>query len=240
MLGSGKTMGPCSKAWVALFVGGLLAPWVASAAGTGQLPDSGIANKQCYRQGSDELVWCKSAAALALNPVQDGMVGLDVTRPAPKNGKLGFSYTKIAADGSKLPAGATEWACVKDNITGLMWEVKTADGGLRDFNHTYTNYRDKSSGDASAFVVAVNAARLCGKRGWRLPTVDELQGLVDYGVDHNSGKPAIDGVYFRNTVAGAYWTSSPLVGYSDYAWYVDFGSGDVSYVNDGSHVRLVR
>jgi hypothetical protein len=47
-------------------------------------------------------------------------------------------YTKIANDGSELPDSATlgtnptDWACTKDNKTGLIWEVKTDDGGLRD------------------------------------------------------------------------------------------------------------
>ncbi len=48
------------------------------------------------------------------------------------------SYTKIANDGSELSADAIlgtnpkNWACTKDNKTGLTWEVKTDDDGLRD------------------------------------------------------------------------------------------------------------
>ncbi|WP_230656464.1 Lcl domain-containing protein [Psychrobacter sp. I-STPA10] len=30
--------------------------------------------------------------------------------------------------------------CIKDNVTGLVWERKTSDGGLRDKNHRYTWY----------------------------------------------------------------------------------------------------
>jgi hypothetical protein len=50
----------------------------------------------------------------------------------------GTGYTKIANDGSELPDSAvlgtkpTDWACTKDNKTGLIWEVKTNDRGLRD------------------------------------------------------------------------------------------------------------
>ena len=47
-------------------------------------------------------------------------------------------YTKIANDGSALPETAVlgsnpkDWACTKDNKTGLTWEIKTTDKGLRD------------------------------------------------------------------------------------------------------------
>ncbi len=56
------------------------------------------------------------------------------------------SYTKIANNGTDLPdsavlgSGATDWACTRDDTSGLIWEVKTGDGGLRDANKTYTNY----------------------------------------------------------------------------------------------------
>ncbi|WP_157725624.1 Lcl C-terminal domain-containing protein [Vitreoscilla filiformis] len=238
-------------------------------AATGKLPDTGITASQCYAVASDALVSCTSAAAKALNPAQDGMTGRDVTSSSNADGKLGFSYTKIAADGSTLPASATTWDCVKDNITGLMWEVKTADGGLRDVNKTYTHYTSTTEAqfwngsayvpptqaqiDAATntvgYVAAVNAAGLCGKTDWRLPTVDELQGLVDYGVDYTTDKPMIDETYFPNTAVsgdtwgwGGYWASSPVVGSPDSAWYVNFGYGDV-YGNDRGntgHVRLVR
>ena len=160
---------------------------VAAPAVTGVLPDTGITASQCYAAGSDALVSCTSAAAIALNDKQDGMVGRDVSNADSSDGKLGFSYTKIDANGSALPVSATSWSCVKDNITGLMWEVKTADGGLRDMNKTYTHYDDATQAqkyDGSAwvnptqaeidaatntrgFVTAVNAASMCGHADWR-------------------------------------------------------------------------
>ena len=168
------------------------------------LNDAGVTASQCYQAGSDVLVSCTSAAAIALNPAQDGMRGRDAT-PATNSaadGKLGFSYTKISASGQTLAASATSWACVKDNLTGLVWEVKTIDGGLRDSAKTYTNYDSTASAqlfDGTAYVNptqaqidagtnsfgfknAVNTATLCGAADWRLPTAKELESLVDYGV----------------------------------------------------------
>ena len=115
-------------------------------------------------------------------------------------------YTKISNSGTVLPdtatlgSGANDWACTKDNKTGLTWEVKTDDGGLRDKDWKYSWYKPSgdNGGDAGytdttyrapncstqnncntdAFTNAVNAKGLCGKKDWRMPTKDELMKLV--------------------------------------------------------------
>ena len=226
----------------------------------GQLNDTGVTASQCYQAGSDVLLSCTSAAAIALNPAQDGMVGRDAS-PASNgaaDGKLGFTYTKISASGQPLAASATSWACVKDNLTGLVWEVKTNDGGLRDSAKTYTNVDSTATDqlgtgtnptqaqiDAASnsvgFKNAVNAATLCGASDWRLPTAKELESLVDYGMAYPG--PTIDAAWFPNTVSAWSWSSSPdIVVFPHYAWYVNFYFGAV--VSDLREsplsVRLVR
>jgi hypothetical protein len=70
------------------------------------------------------------------HPRQDCRYGRDAAAAAgvltkTGGGAKGFDYTKIANNGTTLGAGAalgnapTDWACTKDNITGLTWEVKT-------------------------------------------------------------------------------------------------------------------
>jgi hypothetical protein len=54
---------------------------------------------------------------------QDGDFGRDADKPAKKDGRAGFSFVKIGADGSELPADATDWSCVRDKVTGLTWEM---------------------------------------------------------------------------------------------------------------------
>ena len=184
-----------------------------------------------------------------------------------------FSYSKISNSGATLPAtaklgtGTTDWACTKDTQTGLTWEVKTTDDGLRDYKNSYSWYEpdaSKNGGDAGyqngndhpdckgsqcdtyAFTKAVNAKGLCGKKDWRMPTVDELEGLLTKTdtVNQPFNKSLyIDATYFPNTNYG-YWSSSPSVNYSSKAWYVFFyavqGYSDAYVKSNSSYVRLVR
>jgi len=211
----------------------------------GALNDTGITANQCYQAGSNALVHCASPVALALSNAQDGMLGRDTnaTTNLKIDGKLGLSFTSVAG------------GCVQDNVTGLMWEVKTADGGSRDSAKTYTNFdstlsAQKWNGAAAVpptqaeidaptnsigFKSIVNTQGLCGYHDWRLPSADELQSIVDYGVAFPG--PAIDANWFPNTQALAYWTDSSSVG------YIIFNNGFVGIGasrNGSFNVRLVR
>ncbi|MEQ1837635.1 MAG: DUF1566 domain-containing protein, partial [Candidatus Nitrotoga sp.] len=93
------------------------------------------------------------------------------------------------------------------------------------------------------FKNSVNAQGLCGFSDWRLPTADELQSIVDYGVAYPG--PTIDASWFPNTQGNLYWSASPFVGVvgdDDDAWDVYFFNGNVSVnsLNFSYPVRLVR
>ena len=88
---------------------------------------------------------------------------------------------------------------VTDNVTGLMWEQKTASGNrAKDTTHTWLaalNYcEDLVLGDFS---------------DWRLPNTKELERMVDI----STSNPAVDTTSFPNTNTGYYWTSSTCVGF---------------------------
>ena len=174
-------------------------------------------------------------------------------------------YTRLGAGGEALAAGAPEtaWTCTRDERTGLTWEVKTADGGLRDRRWTYTpydgnpatnggyaGYRDTTSGkcvrelmrgrscNTEAYVEAVNAAGLCGRRDWRLPTYTELAGVAP---QTTSAAPGAGPHALPNTEEGWYWTAVARVGVTAFSRVVLLPPRGQPLFYDGSYlVMLVR
>ena len=143
------------------------------------------------------------------------------------------SYTKLDAGGNALPDSATSWVMVRDNVTGLVWEVKTDDSSIHDKNHT-----DTWQGVLDTFIVSLNASGFGGYTNWRLPTLKELGCIVNYG----TYGPAIDTDYFPNTMKSGYWSFTPYAYAATSAWIVDFdyGYGGFSYKSGSYHVRAVR
>ncbi|MEI7840163.1 MAG: DUF1566 domain-containing protein [Methylococcaceae bacterium] len=99
------------------------------------------------------------------------------------------SYTKIANNGStlsddaKLGTTPTDWACTKDNKTGLIWEVKTDDGGVHDASVGYNSKFGISLAfeyGANQAVTDANNSNFCGADNWRLPELSELSSLAEY------------------------------------------------------------
>lgn len=192
-------------------------------------------------------------------PGQDASQGRDATHDNDTDGRAGFSFTKLDFNGDPLPASATTWSCIRDEVTGLVWEVKTDDGGLRAWSWRYSwfNADTETNGgspgtpdgtdncyghircDTAKFVVDVNAVGLCGAADWRLPTRDELVSIVDY----SGVSPRIDLAYFPATAGDSHWTSSPATDEPS-AWNVGFGNhydGTVLKADPfGGHIRLVR
>ena len=73
---------------------------------------------------------------------------------------------------------------------------------------------------------------------WRLPTKDELTGLVD----KTQKKPMIDKAAFPGTPAAIFWSTRPEATDNLGAWLVDFKNGRVfGNTRKASYmVRLVR
>ena len=150
-------------------------------------------------------------SALTFNPFtnEDCELGrdADTTLNDDSDGNAAFVFIKLDISGNVLEASATDWSCVLDHTTGLIWEVKTTDGTWRDVSKGFTWYNpnhgqdyDKdgntitfdgteSSQDTQDFITYLNSdssvnngSGLCGRSNWRLPTVHEIQGLADYDV----------------------------------------------------------
>lgn len=245
------------------------APSISFAAG---MPDTG--QTTCYAGSVADSVPANDAASVARDagtfPRQDCRYGRD---PAVVSGNLiktgggaqGFDYSKIANDGTVAPLsaslgiGATDWACTRDNVTGLTWEVKTATNtDLRYAQHTYawmnpdpgTNGGNAGSAgintcngtlplnqcNTQAYVDAVNAANLCGHSDWRMPSVRELVTL-----QYTSGAPeGIDTGFFPNTIGAQFWSATTYAFDPTFAWEVSGDTSSASAKVSGVYVRLVR
>lgn len=149
------------------------------------------------------------------------------------------SYTKLDANGNALPDSAASWTMVRDNVTGLIWEIKTNESwpAIHSKDMTY-NWNDAQS----VFIASLNQAQFGGFSDWRLPNVKELSSIVNRG----KSDPLIDVNYFPNTKSGAYWTETERAGEyggTSAAWIVHFNYGFVD-PNGGKDflysVRAVR
>ena len=191
-------------------------------------------------------------------PNQDAENGRDVTHFDNSDGHAGFSYTMLDNQGNALLDSVGDWTCVQDNVTGLVWEVKTDDGGLRDKDWGYSWYNstgrndgdhagtsnggqcfDSSNCDTEKYVAEVNALGLCGASDWRMPHIKELEQLIAF----DRVKPSIDGDYFPNTQSDYYWAGTADSAVTTYAWTAYFRYGYLYFGNkleNSYHVRLVR
>ena len=199
-------------------------------------------------------------------PGQDATYGRDFeavsgTLAKKGDGLGGFDFSKIADNGDVLPNNATEWSCIRDNVTGLLWEAKKEDGKLHDKSWKFTWFEQNIKNNASfegvaqtpgvlctnqsvcntfAFVQSVNQEGWCGQNNWRLPSVDELTNITNL----NLVIPAIDESYFKYTQSllnDLYWSSTPVVKNNQFAWAVDFFAGQNKWKDKSSrqYVRLV-
>ncbi len=112
---------------------------------------------------------------------------------------------------------------VKDSATNLFWQDDNASKSVR------LNFEDAKK--------HCEGLSLAGHNDWRLPSLLELQSIVDF----KEFKPAINKP-FQNVTPRLYWSSTIYAGDVGRAWYVYFYDGRIHYfihAND-SYVRCVR
>jgi hypothetical protein len=144
---------------------------------------------------------------------------------------------------------------VHDALTGLTWEEKS-DGAAHNVNERYnwsvgtwaTGWRE--DGSAWDAITQTNTEALANSRGWRMPTLVELQSLlypypcVGAGGGPNCTcprHPCISGAFGASS-AVLHWSSTRWAGQGNYVWAVEFYGGAV-YPTDvltQAAVRAVR
>ncbi|MBP6894217.1 MAG: DUF1566 domain-containing protein [Gammaproteobacteria bacterium] len=181
----------------------------------GGLNDTGIA--QCYT-AAGAAVACPASGLAG----QDAEYGRDsrALTGGGSDGPAGFSYAKVSASGQAMASGASGWACVRDAVTGLMWQVQQ---GVSQPAAT-------AFADVQAQIDAANTARLCGASDWRLPEVGELDSLVNAG--RSTGVAATtewfsDLAGLGNQARSVFWSNTTYPDDAQTAWVVDFSLGIV-------------
>ena len=223
------------------------------------LNDTGVVS---CSDGSNVDLSCDSAAdGTDVLPGQDAQVGLDSDTPNDADGAAGFVFTKLDAVGQPLSDqsvayAATPWQCVRDEVTGLLWEVKTSDGSAFDgavlLSHWDTNPMTNGgltgvpdpqdcqlldSCTSQGLINLANAQTLCGRNDWRLPSRSELLSIVHYGA---SAVPYIDSGFFPNTqTAAPYWSASKPSAASARSVSFATGRSAVDRLSENHAVRMV-
>ncbi|MEN8219906.1 MAG: DUF1566 domain-containing protein [Pseudomonadota bacterium] len=154
-------------------------------------------------------------------------------------------FTKLSLEGQVLPEEATQWAAVVDNQTGLIWEIKTNDGGLQDSKHTYNwckpngkivgpKNEEQCQGcrcNTLAYVQAINKISLAGYSDWRIPTLDEFKSLV-------KDQSGIDKRYFPNIYPAWYYTTTPHPKKNNILYYFSFDNNRLAGGIGRQHMLL--
>lgn len=224
----------------------------------GLLHDTGITT--CFNDSQE--IDCNDSEF----PNQDADIGrdaisdlLDKTGYGPRS----YDFTKFDDNGDEIddPSSAL-FSCVRDNFTGLIWEVKEVASipeyqNLRGADNRYsfddsqeallTCPSDSSCGQED-FISSVNDLGFCGGRNWRLPTYLELLNVLDYNdIDKDNLLPNDFFIETPDVAVGSnkfYWVSDGNAGgeATDYNWVLDLATGDDSTLapNNLAYVILVR
>ena len=166
-----------------------------------------------------------------------------------------FTMSLMKADEKAAKKGAScRWlnntdGTATDLNSGLQWELKTDDGSVHDMDNTYTwsagggGFTLPDGPAFTGFLGALNGGVsadgstttgcFAGKCDWRLPTIDELRGILDGQYPNCTMNPCttIPGytVVLSSGLGALYWSSSTstYANDPDHAWVVFFGDGGV-------------
>ncbi len=231
--------------------GGVNAYIAANSYSTGNTGINDTGQTQCFDGTNMVACTATNTGDAAAYPRQDGRFGRDAqaaagTLPKTGGGAAGFDFSCVLWDGTVVnapdctntltantndtavtAAPTTDWACTRDNVTGLVWSLQ-----IRG-THTWAAVTDPTYPNAGH-----NTNNRCGYADWRVPTRAELLSIVHFGVS----TPSIDTGYFPGTRSFLFWTNGVYAPDTSYAWAVEFQRGSTRVLKRAvsAWVRLVR
>ncbi|WP_406828651.1 DUF1566 domain-containing protein [Microbulbifer sp. ARAS458-1] len=142
----------------------------------------------------------------------------------------------------------SQWACIEDLESGLVWEVKRPGSGhahSADSSYSWFDPESDTNSDANgqgqcyldgaltsgadcnsrAFADRVRAEGLCGRSNWRVPSADELHTLVEQqaaGQYRHTGNGVFPSIEAKGGTP--YWSADGADAQT--AWALDFTSGE--------------
>jgi hypothetical protein len=183
------------------------------------LPDEDV-DEDVDEEISDIDVWEPQVACTGMSKCYDNSAEMTCPATGDFYGQ-DYQYANLGLCSAKsfTVSGTGPEEIVLDNLTGLVWQRTLPDiypgcnGGL-------------TQGETCNWQEATNYCEELSYGGftdWRLPTIEELSTLPDYG----KYIPAIDSSVFPDTSSSYFWTSSVYAVLNTYAWLTYFNNGDV-------------
>jgi hypothetical protein len=247
---------------------------------------------------------------------QDASVGLDASASLNEaDGRAGFSFTRMDYAGNPVVGSLTSARCLRDENTGLTWEVKVAATSIPEgdssmsfaefveeqvrlskldpeneeyqsyrYHHVHSrwdsaNYRyywylddeetnggapgvvgpgsfagymmqetcafpnetqvnfsaDASRCNSAVYAEFANSLSKCGVKDWRLPTIDELRSVVDYGI----GEDGLATEYFPNMAGYTYMSQTPYADERGLYWCMDTSTKTAKLCNKNTPASLM-
>lgn len=226
---------------------------------------AGTAQQKCQQaklkaQGKLQACLKKTAA---------GVIGGKVDASADCRTKFQAALTKADATATRAATSCRYIdngdGTVSDLNTGLQWEKKVdigvctpyaecaihdkedtpawSNGGGVPDGEAFTYFLGTLNGGTSSDGTDTPTPCFTGHCDWRLPTVQELAGILDLtrGSCGGGNGPCIDPA-FGPTQANFYWSATTYAGYPNFAWLVVFYDGLVVNFDKTNtiYVRAVR
>ncbi|HDP81023.1 MAG TPA: DUF1566 domain-containing protein [Spirochaetes bacterium] len=124
----------------------------------------------------------------------------------------------------------------KDNLTGLVWKSCSQGWDGAACANDNADLNTYNWADALTACTALNSlnsgAGYAGRITWRLPTIEELSTLTNYGTTI----PTTDVGSFPGTQTSSYWSSSNPISIAGHAWCVGFALPIVGLLDKTSNV----